>query len=133
IYHNDIIELLGDIQLKNYLNWTSESRVVDIIHELNLKIQEALHKPKAITGQELSPIKTSEKSNEALDAVEYITPDLNAYPPEYQSGEIIPPSDPNIDLSHTEQISTDSSEKKATVPIRETKIEATQPYVEPIF
>ena len=49
IYHDDIKELLGDIQLEKHLNWTLESNVVDIIHELKLKIQDALHKPDALT------------------------------------------------------------------------------------
>ena len=38
IYHTDIKELLGDIQLEKYLNWNSESHVVDIIHELKLTL-----------------------------------------------------------------------------------------------
>ena len=122
IYHDDIKEILGDIQLKTYLNWTPESHMVDIIHELKLKIQETLNKPKAITGEDPSPIKPHEKPDETLEAGEYITPDLNAYPP-----------DPNSDLLYMKQASTDSSERNDGFPDKESKIEINQPYVEPIF
>jgi len=133
IYHNDIKELLGDIQLDKILNWTPESHVVDIIHELKLKIQEALHKPKAITGEDLSPVKTKEKTDETLEAEEYITPDLNSYPPDYQSEEYITPSDSNGDMIYTEQSPTITPERSNAFPDNESKIEASQPYIEPMF
>jgi ubiquitin-protein ligase len=133
IYHDDIKELLGDIQLEKYLNWTPESNVVDIIHELKLKIQEALHKPEAITGEDLSSIKPNESDDETLEPEEYITPDLNAYPPDYQSEAILNPSDPNRDLFYTEQASTDSAEGNDAFPEKESKIEVSKPYVEPLF
>ena len=40
IYHDAIQNLLGDVQLNKLRMWTSESSVVDIIHELNLKLEE---------------------------------------------------------------------------------------------
>ena len=130
IYHDDIKELLGDIQLKTYINWTPESNIVDIIHELKSKIQEVLHKPKAIEGGDLSPIKTNEKLDETSEAEEFVTPDLNAYPPDYKSGEYINPSDSNSDLLNTEQTSTNSND---ALPDNESKIEGNQQYAEPIF
>ncbi|MHA1987712.1 MAG: hypothetical protein ACW98D_13840 [Promethearchaeota archaeon] len=133
IYHDEIKELLGDIQLENHLNWTIESNVVDIIHELKSKIQEALHKPDEKTGDDPSPVEINEKTEEAVDVEEYITPDLNAYPSDYQSEEYLTPSDPNDDLFFTEQTSTDSSEGNDALQEDKSKDETTQPYVEPIF
>ncbi|MFX0082907.1 MAG: hypothetical protein ACFE94_14240 [Candidatus Hodarchaeota archaeon] len=98
LYHSEIKELLGEIQLERYKNWTPESKVVDIINELKLKIQEAIQIPKTISEEELSPIKTSEKSNDFLEPEEYITPDLNAYPPDYQTEDYIIPSESNNNL-----------------------------------
>ncbi|MFX0166495.1 MAG: hypothetical protein ACFFAG_07585 [Promethearchaeota archaeon] len=98
LYHSEIKELLGEIQLERYKNWTPESKVVDIINELKLKIQEAIQIPKTISEEELSPIKTSEKSNDFLEPEEYINPDLNAYPPDYQTEDYIIPSESNNNL-----------------------------------
>ncbi len=133
IYHNDIKELLGDIQLNKILNWTPESHMVDVIHELKLKIQEALHKPKAITGEDLSPIKINEKTDETLKAEEYITPNLNAYPPDYQSAEYINPSDSNGNMIYTEQTPTITSERSEAFQDDKSKIESSQSFVEPLF
>ena len=68
IYHDAIKNLLGDFQLGGLKNWTSDSSVVKIIEELEVKIQNALSEP-----------------IETLTHDEYITPDLNAYPPDFDS------------------------------------------------
>ena len=98
IYHDEIKEILEDIQLNKHINWTAESNVVDIIHELKLKIQEALQVPKTVAEKELSSIKANEKSDETIETEEYITPDLNAYPPDFQYEKFYTPSDPTNDL-----------------------------------
>ncbi|MHA2336192.1 MAG: hypothetical protein ACXACX_02765 [Candidatus Hodarchaeales archaeon] len=133
MYHNEIKELLGDIQLNSYLNWTPESHVVDVIHELKLKIEEALHIPKTAIMEDLSSIETNEKFDDGSKTEEYVTPDLNAYPPDYQSEEYITPSDPNNDLFYTEQASIEPSERNDAISDKISKIEANQPYNEPIF
>lgn len=110
LYHDEIKDVLGEIQLEKRIHWTPESKVVDILNELKLKIQEAIQIPKAISEEELSLIKASEKPDDSLETEEYITPDLNAFPPEYQSEDYIVPSDTNNNLFYTEQASVDSSE-----------------------
>ena len=102
IYHDEIKEILGDIQLNKHINWTAESNVVYIIHELKLKIQEALQVSKTVAEEELSSIKANEKSDETLETEEYITPDLDAYPPDYQTDEYFTPSESNSDIFYTE-------------------------------
>ncbi|MFW9988881.1 MAG: hypothetical protein ACFFC3_09520 [Candidatus Odinarchaeota archaeon] len=103
IYRDEIKRLLGDFQLKKISNWTPESSVVDIIQELKNKIQEALQKPRnEIFSQE---------------AEEYITPDLNVYPPDSELGEFMTPSfsdndffyDKQPDLSNQESFDNNSS------------------------
>ena len=110
LYHDEIKEVLGEIQLEKHKHWTPRSKVIDIIKELKLKIQEAIQIPKTITEEELSSLKTSEKFDDSLETEEYTTPDLNAYPPDYQSEDYIVPSDTNNNLFYTEQASADLSE-----------------------
>ena len=110
LYHEEIKDILGEIQLEKHKHWTPETKVVDIIKELMLKIQEAIQIPKTITEEELSSLKTSEKFDDSLKTEEYTTPDLNAYPPDYQSEDYIVPLDTNNNLFYTEQASVDLSE-----------------------
>jgi len=110
LYHDEIKEVLGEIQLEKHKHWTPESKVIDIIKELKLKIQEAIQIPKTTTEEELSSLKTSEKFDDSLETEEYTTPDLNAYPPDYQSEDYIVPSDTNNNLFYTEQASANLSE-----------------------
>ncbi|MGV9197644.1 MAG: hypothetical protein ACOC4M_02240 [Promethearchaeia archaeon] len=91
--------LLGNVQLNSVLSWTPNSHVVEIVQELKAKIQEALNLPKPEEEGTLVPItqqqKFSEKKPEvpaqpaptqepAEESDEYITPDLNTYPPQSQ-------------------------------------------------
>ncbi|GAH41127.1 unnamed protein product [marine sediment metagenome] len=80
IYHKDLKELLEDIQLNSIKNWTPESDVVDIIHELTSKIQKALNLPMPNSDRDLSPIRSIKEVEDKLENEEYVTPDLNAYP-----------------------------------------------------
>ncbi|MFX1346884.1 MAG: hypothetical protein ACFFAI_17440 [Promethearchaeota archaeon] len=110
LYHDEIKELLGEIQLEGYKYWTPESKVVDIINELRFEIEKAIQIPKAIPQEELSTIKISEKSNDFVEPEEYITPDLNAYPVDYQTEDYIIPSDSDNNIYHSEQELDDLSE-----------------------
>ncbi|MFX0153810.1 MAG: hypothetical protein ACFE9Q_04710 [Candidatus Hodarchaeota archaeon] len=103
IYHNEIKELLGDFQLSNIINWTSESIVVNILHEIKAKIEEALKPIEEITEKEMIPIEKEQVSDNTLEKEEYITPDLNAYPPDFPYDEYITPSDSNSDLFYKEE------------------------------
>jgi ubiquitin-protein ligase len=115
LYHDEIKELLGEIQLERYEHWTPESNVVNIIDELKLKIQEAIQIPKQLSEEELSPVNTSETSNDFLEPEEYITPDLNAYPPDYQIEDFIIPSEADNNTFHSEQISDELLENTEEV------------------
>ncbi|MFX0178267.1 MAG: hypothetical protein ACFE85_18770 [Candidatus Hodarchaeota archaeon] len=99
LFHDEIKELLGDIVLDSIEQWTSKSRVVDIVHELKAKIQQALQIPQKIEEQPLIPISESYEDSNKIEEImvpkpeqvggpsqkneEYITPDLNAYPPDF--------------------------------------------------
>ncbi|MFX1277589.1 MAG: hypothetical protein ACFFAT_21430 [Promethearchaeota archaeon] len=103
IYHNTIKELLGEVQLSGLKNWTSESSVVESVKELELKIQEILKKTPSIPeDQELEPIVPPSESG----SDKYITPDLNAYPPDFEVENTQSQIDSNIDLFVTNQPST---------------------------
>ena len=133
IYHNEIKELLGDVQLNKILNWTSDSLMVDVIHELKLKIQETIHPQNPITEGDLSSEKKSKEIEDNLETEEYLTPDLNNYPPDYQSGEYINPSASNGDIFYTEQTPTITSERTEVFQDDKSKIESNQPFNRPIF
>ncbi|MFX0030319.1 MAG: hypothetical protein ACFE8B_13995 [Candidatus Hermodarchaeota archaeon] len=111
IYHNEIKELLGEIQLEKYNQWTPEYKVIDIVNELKLKIQEALHSPKQDSEEEIS--------QDTISPDEYITPDLNAYPEEFQPEDYITPSDFNENSFFDEQTSINSSEADNHVFVEE--------------
>lgn len=92
IYHDEIKELLGQFELNKLTNWTNESSVVDIIKELKAKIQDSLHAPQRLTQERISspPIDTESETIPAEN--EYITPDLDAYPPDFQYEDYLTPS-----------------------------------------
>ena len=114
IYHDEIKDLLGEVQLETYNQWAPELKVVDIVKELQSKIQEKLHIPKV-----LNPLERNETAFDTSD--EYITPDLNAYPEDFQTENYITPSE-NINLFDNEQpLEPESSNNKTEV------------YEEPIF
>lgn len=89
IFHQEIKDLLGDINLDKMKNWTPDLRVVDIIKELKGKIQSTLSGTAKIE-EDLAPIQPpveqsvlEQKSNEeSQKSEEYITPDYSKYPAE---------------------------------------------------
>lgn len=79
ILHQEIKDLLGDINLDKVKNWTPDSRVVDIIKELKGKIQSALSGTAKIEedlGHIQPLVEESQKSED------FITPDYSKYPAE---------------------------------------------------
>ena len=99
IYHNDINELLGTFQLNFLNNWTPKSDVVDIVHELKEAIEKALDIPKMISEKIMIPIE--EEHDTSAEKEEFLTPDLNAYPPDFEYNEFITPLDPTNDIFYT--------------------------------
>ncbi|MHA2290391.1 MAG: ubiquitin-conjugating enzyme E2 variant [Promethearchaeota archaeon] len=103
IYHKEIKELLGDVRLGAEKNWSKNLSVLDLLHELKNKIQQALNEPKKVEDQSANSIsketifpeeKMVEKSlapnRNEVESIkkkpleeEYVTPDLSAYPPDF--------------------------------------------------
>ncbi|GAH00006.1 unnamed protein product, partial [marine sediment metagenome] len=131
IYHKDLKELLGEVQLDNYKNWTPESNVVDIVDELKSKIQENLEAPKS--DKDLSPIKANEGVGDELESEEYITPDLNAYPSDDHSEDYITPSDSSNDFLYDKQTPVEPSAIHEVSQDINSKIDANQSYNTPLF
>jgi ubiquitin-protein ligase len=77
IYHNEIRDLLGDFKLLNLSNWKPDSLVVNVVEELKNKIIKEIEqqKDKSKLTMDLNEKPSSEE--------EYITPDLDAYPPDF--------------------------------------------------
>jgi ubiquitin-protein ligase len=106
VFHNDIKELLGEINLITINNWTPNSQVVEIVNEIRNRIQDAL-KPnyqevEVETPPSTEPTKkeppledntNSEKSEENQKDEEYITPDLDVYPPDFEYESYLTPTD----------------------------------------
>jgi ubiquitin-protein ligase len=120
-FYDAIKDLLGQIKLSSLDNWTEVTKVVDILFELKEKIKSSLGMDQS-TGKadeliepfsEESPNKieahavennsfdTSQKAqvssnkidNQPSEDVEYITPDLNAYPPEFDASGYLTPTE----------------------------------------
>ncbi|MFX1375580.1 MAG: hypothetical protein ACFFA0_07195 [Promethearchaeota archaeon] len=123
VYHNEIKELLGEIKLDKYKHWTPESKVVDIIDELKLQIQDAIEVPKSITEDSASLINTNEDFNNSLETDEYITPDLNSYPSDFQTDYYITPSESNNEFIISEEPSEDSLANNNVEPLDEPKFD----------
>ena len=101
IYHKEIKELLGNFQLNNLIEWTTNSTVVDIVDELKSKILNALNTPKKIIKEDLVNIEEEHLDDASSEKGEFITPDLNAYPPDFQDDEYLTPSEVTNDLFFT--------------------------------
>ncbi|MBD3212098.1 MAG: hypothetical protein GF311_05755, partial [Candidatus Lokiarchaeota archaeon] len=98
IYHEKIKELLGDIHLQTLENWAPTNKIIDAIDEVKIKIQKALNisikEPEPLQEKpEIEPIPEQENGKTEYGSFskelsqpdseqDYITPDLNAYPPE---------------------------------------------------
>jgi ubiquitin-protein ligase len=103
IYHTEVTELLGDFELTKIRDWTPESSVIEIVEELKVKIQDSLHLlQKSSENQIISP-EVESKPDLITETEEYITPDLDAYPPDFQYEEFLISSDSEIDNSHEEK------------------------------
>jgi len=103
IYHDEIKELLGDFQLNNIINWTADSVVVNIMHELKAKIEDTLEPKEDIPEQKMIHIEEEQITDSSSEKENYITPDLNAYPPEFPYDEYVTPSDSTSDLFYSEK------------------------------
>ncbi|MFX0005715.1 MAG: hypothetical protein ACFFA7_00700 [Promethearchaeota archaeon] len=109
IYHNEITKLLGDFQLNNLIKWTPNSTVVDVVEELRSKIESAVKslekdvEEKSISDEYVNKITTEEE--------EFITPDLNAYPPDFQYDENITSLEKTDDLFYTDNSSSSSPQE----------------------
>ncbi len=103
IYHDEIKELLGDFQLNNIINWTADSVVVNIMHELKAKIEDTLEPKEEIPEQKMIHIEEEQITDSSSEKENYITPDLNAYPPEFPYDEYVTPSDSTSDLFYSEK------------------------------
>ncbi len=104
IYHSVIKDLLGDFQLNSLINWTPTSNVVDIVYELKEIIEKTLETPKMNSEEELIPI----GQDNSTEKEEFLTPDLDAYPPDFEYEEYITQSDSPDEVFYTSKDSGSS-------------------------
>ena len=121
-YHKEIKELLGDIRLETENNWSQNSSVLEILQELKTKIKQALSVPEKEEDQPISAISDDynipeekiieqsletdgdeKESTEKETKEEYITPDLSAYPPEFEHEQFVNPSESQENLFFEEE------------------------------
>ena len=101
VYHDEIKKLLGNFELEKYVNWTSDYSAVDLVDELMIKVQNALNPSMTVKDESKPSIKLTENSSPNLEEEEeeeYITPDMNTYPPDFQYEKFITPSDQNSEI-----------------------------------
>ncbi len=110
IYHKEINELLGIFDLNYLINWTPNSTVLDIVDELKSKIQSALKASEKNIEEEAKKLGEKHLDKTASEKEEFITPDLNAYPPDFPYDEYIATSDLADDLFFAEKPPISSSQ-----------------------
>jgi len=108
IYLEEIKKVLGTIQLKSIQDWAPNSSVASILRELKTKIEEVLGVSKKMSEDQLIPIKPEEIPKETPETEEYITPDLNTYPSDFEFEEYTAPSDLNDNLFNNEEPNVNS-------------------------
>lgn len=104
IYHAVIKDLLGDFQLNSLINWTPTSNVVDIVYELKEVIEKTLETPKMNSEKDLIPI----RQDTSTEKEEFLTPDLDVYPPDFEYEEYITHSDSPDEVFYTSKDSETS-------------------------
>ncbi len=123
LYHDEVKELLGDIQLNKLRDWSPDLSIVDIVQELKEKIQDALQVPD----------KKSEDIEISSETEEYITPDLNAYPPDFEFDEYLTPPNSDKDIFYNKQLENTSFEKETFYSSETSKEELETTPKEPPF
>jgi len=142
MHHKEIKELLGDFQLETVNNWTTNSSVVEIIAELKGKIQQALGGLEKVEEQPLTSVSDDNKITEEIkveplqktdsekvkapetetktktetetETEEYVTPDLNAYPPDFEYEQFITPTEAEEDILSEDPTQETSSTTEPT-------------------
>ncbi|KKL27796.1 hypothetical protein LCGC14_2381580, partial [marine sediment metagenome] len=122
VYHDEIKELLGSFKLKTISSWSPESAVVDLINELSTIIQKTLQ----TSNQE------SESKNEILEE-EYVTPDLNAFPPDFEVEKFTSSTFSNNDFLFTKQQEENSLINEKLAFTENSKTESQPPYQDQFF
>ena len=137
IYRKEIKELLGDFHLETLHKWSADSSVVNIVHELRKMILIALDISEDLGEQSdvLTSLKNGNamnlndessqgnsnegkfttdlrKEEEELKEEEYITPDLSAYPPDFEYEQFVPSS-----TSEDTYIQNDKLEETSLKPV----------------
>jgi len=130
IYHKEIMELLGDIRLEAEKNWSENSSALEMLQELKTKIKHSLSIPEEEEVPPISPISEDlnfsadniaeksvetdgdeEESTEKEEKEEkYITPDMSAYPPEFEYEQFVSPTESQENL-FSEEDSDDTNIK----------------------
>ncbi|MHA1376699.1 MAG: hypothetical protein ACTSR7_20655, partial [Promethearchaeota archaeon] len=119
IYYDAIKDLLGEFELETLTYWSEDTTVVDVLTELKEKIEGELKGGKEGDMELINPFmeqnnipdktqESKEKPDEqdyqdSEDDEEFITPDLNAYPPDLEVEQYITPS-----IDESQYIESDS-------------------------
>jgi ubiquitin-protein ligase len=120
VLHDEIKKLLGEITLDTLKNWGSSSQVVDIVSEIRDRIREKLKESEEseTTEADLSVSKELQNEtametdsqitvkNESEEKQEYVTPDLNAYPPDFEYESYLTPNNNESVEKHENQNNT---------------------------
>ncbi len=140
IYYDAIKDLLGELELETLTYWSEDTTVVDILTELKGKIEGGLKGGKELDLEPINPFteqvnniteeipykdpESKEKPNNEDDEEEeeFLTPDLNAYPPDFDGGQYITPSTYETQYSESDTEKTllsESASEKEEFPIKQ--------------
>jgi len=132
IFHNTIKDLLGAVRLDRLLIWTPDSHVVSLVDELKEKIQKSIEVPKILEEETSKPINSAfetkpleEKLNQSSQE-EYLTPDFDAFPPDFPIDDLQKQTKSNNSIYVSEQKDFNSKKIFSDEPYEITPSEGNQ-------
>ncbi|MFX1391351.1 MAG: hypothetical protein ACFE9Z_14895 [Promethearchaeota archaeon] len=103
IFHKEINDLLGDFQLNSLENWNSNSNVIKIVDELKKKIISLIEPKGSNLENNIEFVEADKPFQDSINNEEYITPDLNAYPPDFTYDDLIETSETSDNSNYTDK------------------------------
>ena len=113
-HYKEIKKLLGKFELDSINSWTPDSNVVDVLKELKSKIQSALGVPQKeetpkfeVPSEGVAFQEEQSIANDNQEPEEYITPDFDAYPPDFDYEQFVTPEESSQEFVYEEKNDSD--------------------------
>lgn len=102
IIHDNIKDILGDVFLDNLINWDENCEVINILDELKMKLLNYIGSEEKKSKGDINISHITNHSNDQ-QGEDYITPDLNLYPPQIDQNNYLEPESSRDPFFFTEK------------------------------